>query len=244
MPCASRREVLLLVEAVADPSCPLDLTDLDGLGLELDDLRRPHGETGAWAVARFCAATPALRAASAWFTIRAELRNGGVDQLAWNQAAIAPALIEALLHIGAPGLAGTLIELGEELSRADDDRDAVATFLAFRERVGGPWPPAELDPIEEVAAALLAHAQAHPDQYVCEPLETVDHPPRRALIRRRPDGLLEVALQEHRAPTASTSGAPGDGYWVELPVPPLTFAAIDLAAARAHAVALVDPHAP
>lgn len=245
MPCGSRAEVLALVEAVADPQCPLDAGDLDGLGLDLEALRRPHGEVGAWAVARFEAAPPALRVASAWFTIRAEIRNGGVDQLAWNQLARLPALIEGLHHVGAHGLATLLAELGEGVHRSSDEPDAVAEFLAFRRRVGGPWCTDEGgDPIEEVAEALVAHARAHPEEFVCEPVDertaTDADPPRRALVRRRPDGRLEVALQDFRRyEHPSTLAASGGGYWVELPVPPITFGGDELAAARAHAIALV-----
>ena len=117
MPCRSVAEVLAVVTGVEDPTCPLEPGDLDWLGLELEHLRRPHGDAGARAVEAFRAATPALRAATAWFTIRAEIRNGGVDQLAWNQRPLLPPLIEALHHIGAHQLAAHLTDLGEVAAR-------------------------------------------------------------------------------------------------------------------------------
>ncbi|MEZ4398967.1 MAG: hypothetical protein R3B06_03060 [Kofleriaceae bacterium] len=229
MSCESVDAVLALVESIASGRTALEPGDLDWLGLELEHLRRPSGDAGAWAVARFVAAPPALRAATAWFTIRAEIRNGGIDQLAWNQLAILPALIEALRHIGAHHTAAVLTELGAAALREDgDDLDA---FLDVRRRVGGPWPtvPDDADapePLAEIYAALIAHARARPAEFVLAPVETHawqhGDRPHRTTIYRRPDGALEVVL------ATTTDG----GVWVDVPHRPCLVGADELAGAR------------
>ena len=66
-------------------------------------------------MARYRALPPALRAATIFFVLRAEVFNGGEDQFVWNQFSILAETLEAFSHIGAHGAVGFLHELGEKL---------------------------------------------------------------------------------------------------------------------------------
>lgn len=203
MACATTDEVRQTAELVADPSVPLDRTSLDGLAVTLPHLRRPRGQRGDWDVARYRAMPPALRAASGFFVMRAEIANGGEDQLVWNQIAILPSMIEALVHVGADQAAAFLAELATELleSEPDPDHDAVQAFMAFRTKLGDRSWSGGADVIDDVAQALVAHALAHPDEFVVERVERLEwndgRHDFRATTLRFPDGCYEVQVEEH-----------------------------------------------
>ena len=203
---------------------------LDRLGVGLTELRRPSGREGEWDVQRYLSLPPALRAATVYWTLRAEISNGGADQFVWNQFAILPATLEALLHIGAFAAAANLVELAEAHLESDDEGDdAVESFLQFRSSVPESAWDASLGVVEDVRLALLAHARRAPEEFVILPIETFcwTNPAHvlRASLLQRPDARYEVLVEIQ----VSSDGAPSQ--WFELPHPPNDVP--DLASAQA-----------
>lgn len=198
-------------------------SDLFSLGVSLPHLRRPSGTYGVWDVERYCALPLALRAASVFFTFRAEVVNGGVDQFVFNQLSILPATIQAFLHIGAEGVAALLVELGDELMREKEwlSDSAVDGFLAFRRNTDFRGYEAYGDS-HTVAEALAAYARVHPEAFIVETLETTNWSHSSAefegRILRRPDGAHEVSVRMLC-----------ERQWLEFARPPATF---DLEGAR------------
>lgn len=215
MPYATAEEVRAIVELMADPAVPVDRMMIDGMGMALPHLRRPRDQRGEWNVARYLVMPPALRAASSYHVISAEIANGGEDQLVWNQTAILPAMIEAFLHVGAEHSAAYLAALAMELleGEPDSDREAVEAFMAFRKRLGDRVWDDDVDVRGDVADAILVHARSHPEEFVVEPVEQIawsdGRTEFRSTILRFPDGRHEVQVDV---------GVADEHYeWVELP---------------------------
>ncbi len=208
-----------------------DVYFLYDLGVELPNLRRPRGREGTWDVDRYRSLPPALRAATIFFTFRAEVNNGGVDQFVWNQFSILAETVDAFVHIGALGAAGLIAELAEEIVRESPEsleEDSVARFLAFRRAVGERgWAPAD-DPLADVRDALLRHGNAHPEEFVLEIVERSDwgndRQRFRSSILRQVDGGLLVDVEIGLGLLASTN-------WYALSRPAAVYQ--DLEAARA-----------
>jgi hypothetical protein len=211
---------------------------LDQLGMGLPNLRRPRGREGDWDVERYERLPPALRAATVFFTLRAEVANGGVEQFVWNQFSILPRTIEAFDHIGAVSAAGELAELGDALVAHADDvgTDAVARFLAFRAATDGRGWTTEADPVEDVRQALLRHMRTRPEEFVVAPVETRcwanETQTLRGSILERPDARYEVSVE---------IGCPNPGselVWYELSRAPDDVA--DIAIARSNLAAAIE----
>lgn len=199
-----------------------DRGDLDGLAVDLPNLHRPCGFPGECDVARYKMLPPALRAASVFFTLRAEVANGGIDQFVYNQLSILPETIDAFAHIGATGTAAFLLELGSELLSDAEylDDDAVGGFLAFRSATNNEGWESGGD-VDEVRDALVRHAKKHPEEFVLPVVEERewcnDHQTFRATIVLRPDALHEVLL-----------AIAVEDKWVELSTPPETLSLDDV----------------
>lgn len=198
-----------------------DRGDLDGLAVDLPNLRRPRGFPGECDIARYKMLPPALRAASVFFTLRAEVANGGIDQFVYNQLSILPDTIEAFAHIGATGTAAFLLELGSELLSDAEylDDEAVSGFIAFRSATNNEGWESGGD-VDDVRDALARHAKNHPEEFVVLMVEEREwcnkHQKFRATVLLRPDALHEVLL----------AIAVGE-KWVELSRPPETLSLYD-----------------
>lgn len=223
MSCSCNREPARFVPIGTLPKGALDRGDLEFLAIDLPHLRRPERtDEGPWDVERFRGLPPALRAVTGWYTVRAEINNGGVDQLVWNQFAILPELIEAFAHIGARASAALLAELGAELLEAEPElatASAVDAFMTFRRRVDTQWSD-DGDVLSDVSNAILRHAREHPEEYVLELAEQhewfdgVDH--FRSRILRRPDHRYEIAIDKRIDEERDGATA---WFWSELPRP-------------------------
>lgn len=211
---------------------------LDQLGMGLVNLRRPRGREGDWDVERYQRLPPALRAATVFYTLRAEVANGGVDQFVWNQFSILPRTIEAFDHIGAVGAAGLLAELGDALVEHPDDvgAGAVARFLAFRAATDGRGWTTDADPVDDVRQALLRHMAMQPEGFVVAPVETRswtnETQTLRASILRRPDARYEVSVE------IGCPDARAELVWYELSRAPDDVA--DIASARSNLDAAIE----
>ncbi|MFK8001691.1 MAG: hypothetical protein AB8H86_19005, partial [Polyangiales bacterium] len=163
---------------------------------------------------RCCRRRCELRAC--FFTLRAEVANGGIDQFVYNQLSILPETIDAFAHIGATGTAAFLLELGSELLSDAEylDDDVVSGFLAFRSATKNEGWESGGD-VDEVRDALVRHAKKCPEEFVVPILEerewSNDRQTFRATVLLRPDDLHEVLL-----------AIAVEDKWVELSRPPET----------------------
>lgn len=175
-PLKSRKDVLDLVEWILDPEVTFfdeseisDLApDLPYVSVEQSDSARAHVDAE-----QFRSLPPPLRVAAIFLLFRQQYHNGGVDQFVWNYCDLVPAVIEGFVAVGAVRTASLLEQLlgglvAEETAQGDKLSTPVAAFMSFRERSDGPafGPWLEFDPIDEVASAILAYAQEHPDEFV------------------------------------------------------------------------------